>query len=88
MLPSCGLLPNSGEEVCGPQLPGELFWRERKPLVGPPMPDGSKGRGHMMCSPRFPRLWIGHGANNPTLEKSTVMKTPEPVEDTKTHMWL
>jgi hypothetical protein len=40
-------------------LPGELCWRKRKHLVGPPMPDRSKGRGQMKCSPWSSRLWFG-----------------------------
>jgi hypothetical protein len=39
------------------------------------MPDRSKGRGQMKCSPWSYRLRVGHGANNQNPEKSTVMET-------------
>jgi hypothetical protein len=38
------------------------------------MPDMSKGRGQTKCSPWSSSLGVGRGANNPTLEKSTVTK--------------
>jgi hypothetical protein len=45
------------------------------------MPDRSKGRGQTKCSPWSSRLEVGRGANNPTPEKSTVTKPPEPMEE-------
>jgi hypothetical protein len=42
-------------------------------FVGPPMPDKSKGRGQMKCSPWSSRLGIGRGANESTPEKCTVL---------------
>jgi hypothetical protein len=33
------------------------------------MPDSSKCKDQMKCSPWSSRLGVGHGANNPTLEK-------------------
>jgi hypothetical protein len=40
------------------------------------MIDRSKGKSQINCSPWSPRLWVGHGANDSTLEKFTV-KEPE-----------
>jgi hypothetical protein len=54
--PPRGLQPYHGEEVFAPQWPGELCWRERKLLVGPPMLDRPKGRGQTKCSPWSSRL--------------------------------
>jgi hypothetical protein len=71
---SRGLQPYHREEVYVPQSPGELCWREHKLLVAPPMPDGSKGRGQMKCSPWSSRLGVGCGANDPTLKEFTGMK--------------
>jgi hypothetical protein len=49
----------------------------------------SKVRGQLKCSPWSSRVVVGLGANNPTPEKITVRKPPEPVERTmeeaKTH---
>jgi hypothetical protein len=47
------------EEVCESQWHGEVCWRERKLLVGPPMTDRSTGRGQMKCSTRSSRLGVG-----------------------------
>jgi hypothetical protein len=52
------------------------------------MPDRSKGRGQTKCSFWSSRLGIERGANNPSPEKSTVMKPPEPLEEAKTHTGL
>jgi hypothetical protein len=45
------------------------------------MPDWSKGRGQMKCSLWYSRLGIRRGANDPTLEKSTVTKPPQHMEE-------
>jgi hypothetical protein len=73
-LPPRGLLPYCGEQICASQWPGELCWRERKLLVGPPMQDRSKGMGQTNCSPWSSRLGDGHGANDSTPDKFTVTK--------------
>jgi hypothetical protein len=57
-----------------PQGPGQLCWWEDKFLVVPSMPDNSKVRGQTRRSPWSCRLGVGHGAKNPTPEKSTVTK--------------
>jgi hypothetical protein len=52
------------------------------------MPDRSKYRGLMEHSFWFSRLGVGCGANNPTPEKYTVMKPPDPIEEAKAHTGL
>jgi hypothetical protein len=53
--------------------------------VGPPMPDRSKGRDQMKCSPWSTRWGVGCGAYNPTMEKFTDTK---PRRRPKTHTEL
>jgi hypothetical protein len=50
--------PYRGEEGCASQC-----WRERKLLLGPPMPDKSKGKGQTKCSPSSSMLRVGRGSN-------------------------
>jgi hypothetical protein len=50
-------------------------------VVGPPMPDRTKAMGQTKCRPWSSRLGVGRGSNNPTPEKSTVTKPPEPMEE-------
>jgi hypothetical protein len=50
-------------------------------LVEPPMPYRSKGKGQTKCSPWSSRLGVGREAKHPTPEKSTVAKSPEPMEE-------
>jgi hypothetical protein len=57
--PPWGLLPYRGEEVCGPQWPRQLWSQKHRLLIGPPMPDRSKSRGQMKCSPWSFRLGAG-----------------------------
>jgi hypothetical protein len=45
------------------------------------MPDRTKGPGQTKFSPWSSRLEVGRGARNPTPEKSTATKPPEPLED-------
>jgi hypothetical protein len=66
--------PYCGKEVCAHQWSEELCWRKHKLLVQPPMPDRSKGRGQMKCSPWSSRLGVGHGTNDPAPEKCAVTK--------------
>jgi hypothetical protein len=61
LIPPQGLQPYRGEEIFAPQWPTELCWRERKLLVGPPMPDRPKGSGQAKCSPWSSRLGLGWG---------------------------
>jgi hypothetical protein len=48
------------------------------------MPDRSKGRGQTKYIPWSSRLGVRSVANNPTPDKSTVRKSPEPMEEDKT----
>lgn len=52
------------------------------------MPFKSEGMGQTKCSPWTSMLGITHGAINPTSEKFTVIKPPEPMEEAKTHTGL
>jgi hypothetical protein len=64
--------------VCWLQLwSGDLCWRKHKLLVGPPMPDRSKGRGQTKCSLWSFGVGVRCGANEPSTEKCTVAKPPE-----------
>jgi hypothetical protein len=67
-------LPWRGD-LCTP-----MTWRAM--LVGADRP---KGRGKMKCNPWSSRLGVGREANNPTVEKSSVTKPPEPMKEAKTH---
>jgi hypothetical protein len=67
--PPRGLPPHRGEEVCAPHWPGEQCWSERKLLVVTPIPDRSKGRGQMKCSPWCSMLGFGRGSNEFTVTK-------------------
>jgi hypothetical protein len=55
----------------------KLYWRERKLLVKPPMPDRSKRRGQTKCSLWSSGLGVGCLANDSTPEKFTVTKPAE-----------
>jgi hypothetical protein len=59
LMPPRGLPPYREEEVCAPQWPEDLCWRERKLLVEPPVSDRSKGKVQMKCSPWSSRLGLG-----------------------------
>jgi hypothetical protein len=61
---------------------------ERKLLVGPPMPDTSKGKVQTKRITWSSRLGVVRRANEPTPEKFTVTKPPEPMEEAKTHTGL
>jgi hypothetical protein len=56
--------PNCGEVVCWPQWPRGICRQERKLLVGPPIPDRSKGIGQK-CSPWTSTLGLGVGIRTP-----------------------
>jgi hypothetical protein len=61
-----------------------LCWRKRKLLVVLPMPEKSKGKGQLKCSPWTYRLGVGRGA---TPEEFTVTKPrrrPRPTEGCST----
>jgi hypothetical protein len=75
-LPTRGLPPYRA-----PQWPGELCWPECTLLVKAPVSGRSKGTGQTRCTPWSSRLGVGRGTNNPTLEKYTVTKLPEPMEE-------
>jgi hypothetical protein len=82
--PPRGLPLYHGDEVCASQWPGELCWRDRKFLVGPPMTNKSKSRGQTKCSPWPSRLVVGRGSNDPTPGKFAVTKPwmkPRPTHD-------
>jgi hypothetical protein len=83
-----GLPPYSREEVCALQWYGELCWRERKLMVGPPMPDRSKVKVQTKCSTWSSRLWVWRGANDPIPEKFTVSESREPTKEVKAHTGL
>jgi hypothetical protein len=50
---------------------------EHKLLAGSLMPDSSKGRGQMKCSPWSSRLRVGHGTNNPNPKNVLLIETSE-----------
>jgi hypothetical protein len=65
--------PYRGEQVCANQCAGELCWRERKLLVGPPMTDRSRVGDRRSVVPGLPG-WVGACGDETIHEKFTVTK--------------
>jgi hypothetical protein len=63
--PPRGLRPYRGEEVCAPQWPGELCWREPRLLVAPPCQTRQRVEARRSLVPGPPRWGFGVGLATP-----------------------